>query len=152
MAPVPRRAGFMLLDVALALAVVLMVAAVIWPALPRRTNAALLSATAMDVATLLRADRTRADRDGTARATVVDLAARMVTDARGRSVRIPRDIDVAMLTAGTCQLSGQRYRIEFRPDGSSCGAVLRLANAGRAFRVRVNWLTGWVDVVGPEKA
>jgi len=141
----------MLLDVALALAVVLMVAAVIWPTLPRANNAARLSATAMEVATVLRGDRSRASRDGRPAVSLVDLDRRTVTSAGGRTVKIGAGFDVSVLTTGDCRQSDRRFRIEFRPDGSSCGAVVRLAAGGRAFRVRVNWLTGWVDVVGPEK-
>lgn len=142
----------MLLDVALALAVVLLVAAVIWPSLPRANNAARLSATAMEVATVLRGDRSRAARAGKPAASLLDLDRRTVTSAGGRVVKIGDGFAVDVLTTGECRQSGRRFRIEFRPDGSSCGAVVRLSAGGRAFRVRVNWLTGWVDVVGPEKA
>ena len=148
---VSRRAGFMLIDVALALAVVLMVAAVMWPAMPRATNAARLSATAMEIATMLRADRTAARRTGKPSATVLDLPNRTVKGG-GRSFEVNRGFDFEVLTTAACRQPGERFRIEFRPDGSSCGAVVRIAAGGRAFRVRVNWLTGWVDVVGPEKA
>jgi len=146
-----RRAGFMLIDVAMALAVVLLVAAVMWPAMPRATNSARLSATAMEIATVLRADRTSARRTGNPSATVLDLSSRTVSGG-GRSLAVAPGFAFEVLTTAACRQAGNRFRIEFRPDGSSCGAVVRIAAGGRAFRVRVNWLTGWVDVVGPEKA
>lgn len=137
---------------ALALAVVLMAAAIIWPAIPRGTSSAGLAATVMDVATMLRADRTGAVRDGLRVGTVINLDGRTVRDATGRTVTVPRDLAFEIVTATACSLGGRRYQITFNPDGSSCGGVVRLAKDGRSFRIRVNWLTGWVDVVGPEKS
>ena len=40
--------------------------------------------------------------------------------------------------------------IDFFPSGMSCGGVLALARPGMGFEVRVNWLTGGVDIV-PQK-
>ena len=153
MAPVrDARGGFLLLDVALALAIVLLAAAIVWPAIPRGTTSAGLAATVMDVATLLRADRTGALRDGRRVGTVIDLDGRTVQDAGGRTVTVPRDLAFELVTATACALGDQRYQITFNPDGSSCGGVVRLAKSGRSFRIRINWLTGWIDVVGPEQS
>lgn len=146
-----RRSGFLLLDMALALAIVLLAAAIIGPTIPRGTSSAGLAATVMDVATMLRADRTGAVRDGQRVGTVIDLDGRTVSDARGRTVKVPRDLTFEVTTATPCSLGDRRYQITFNPDGSSCGGVVRLAKGGRSFRIRVNWLTGWVDVVGPER-
>jgi len=142
----------MLLDTILALTIVLLAAAIIWPAIPRGTTSAGLAATVMDVATMLRADRTGAVRDGRRVGTVIDLDDRTVRDAAGRTVRVPRDLAFEVVTATPCSLGDRRYQITFNPDGSSCGGVVRLAKGGRSFRIRVNWLTGWVDVVGPERS
>ena len=114
-----RRSGFLLLDMALALAIVLLAAAIIWPAIPRGTSSAGLAATVMDVATMLRADRTGAVRDGQRVGTVIDLDGRTVSDARGRTVKVPRDLTFEVTTATPCSLGDRRYQITFNPDGSS---------------------------------
>lgn len=141
----------MLLDVVLALSIILMVAAIAWPAMPSGGNRALLAATAMSVASELRADRVRAGREGRPAATTIDVVERSVTGASGRRVALARGVGISVVAGDSCRADAARFRIEFRPDGSSCGAVVRVAAGGRQFRVRVNWLTGWVDVIGPER-
>jgi len=142
----------MLLDMVLALAIILMVAAIAWPAMPTGGNRALLSAAAMSVAAELRADRLAAAREGRPAATVIDLSERSVTGASGRRVTFARGVEVAIKAGKSCEDGSARYRIEFQADGSSCGAEIRLLAGGRQFTVRVDWLTGWVDVRGPDNA
>lgn len=43
-------------------------------------------------------------------------------------------------------LTGDETVIHFFPDGSSNGAVIRVANSGGAYRVDVSWLTGDIQV------
>src|SRR5262245_27832961 len=111
----------MLLDLALALTIMLLVFAVVWPMVGQRTNNAQQAATALDVAVLLRNDRTAATRDGIPTATRIDLARRIVTGSAGRQVRVPGDIALELITGAPCIEGAQRFVIVFAPDGSSCG-------------------------------
>jgi hypothetical protein len=42
-----------------------------------------------------------------------------------------------------------RFAIIFAADGRSCGAVIRLIKNNRDWRIRINWLTGFIDVTAP---
>jgi general secretion pathway protein H len=138
--------GFMLLDAILALSIALLLAIVIWPLVGARTAGAQIAAAALDITTLLRRDRTAASLQGRPSGTRFDLSRRLVTDATGRSVEIPRDASLEVMTAPQCADGQQRFLITFAPDGSSCGGVLTLREGSLAFRIRVNWLSGMIDV------
>jgi general secretion pathway protein H len=144
--------GFMLLDLALALTILLLLFAIAWPAIGNGTNNAQQLATAYDIASLLRVDRSLAASDGRLRGTRINLTARTVTGTTGRLVYIPRDLAVEVTTAQECMEGTQSFVIIFAPNGSSCGGVILLRKNGRAYAVRINWLTGMVDVVKIPKA
>lgn len=142
----------MLLDLALALTILLLMFAIVWPVIGQRTNNAQQAATALDVATLLRADRTSAARNGVPTGTRIDLGRRVITGATGRRVQLPRDIALEVTTGAPCMEGAQRFVIVFAPDGTSCGGVLTLRKGGQIYAVRVNWLSGMIDVVNLPKA
>ena len=142
----------MLLDMALAITILMVLFAVAWPIIGRNTNNAQQMATAMEIANLLKADRVIATRDGLRTVTRVDLAARTVTSTAGRRVYIPDDLAVEITTSQECIEGAQRFSIAFSPSGSSCGGVILLKKNGRAYAVRLNWLSGMVDVIKIPKA
>ncbi|MEJ1159963.1 type II secretion system protein GspH [Prosthecomicrobium sp. N25] len=141
-----RRAGFVLLEVIPALIIFGLMVMMAFPAIPRGTGAARLLATAVDAAALLRETRTASIASGREQAAVFDTRQRSLS-LGGRSVAVPRDVDASLLSGDTCRRDGDRVGILFRPDGTSCGGVLRLAKGPRAFRVRVNWATGNVAIL-----
>jgi general secretion pathway protein H len=147
-----RTSGFMLLDLALALTVLLLMFAVVWPLVGSRTNSAQQAATALDIALLLRADRTAATRDGIPTGTRIDLARRVITGAGGRQVRVPSDVAMDLTTGTQCIEGARRFVILFAPDGSSCGGVLTLRRGNLTYAVRINWLSGMIDVLNVPKA
>jgi general secretion pathway protein H len=143
--------GYLLLDMALALTILLLLFAIIWPSFGSGTTSLQESATALNIATLLRSDRTSATRTGLPTATRIDLDRRVLTSASGRTVEVPGDIAVEVRTGAACMTSARRFTIVFSPDGSSCGGVIVLKKGGLAFAVRVNWLSGMIDVVRESK-
>jgi len=38
------------------------------------------------------------------------------------------------------------------PSGMSCGGVITLSRLGMIYQIRVNWLTGGVDIVAGSRA
>src|SRR4051812_20427833 len=100
--------GFMLLDMALALTILLVLFAIAWPLIGRNTNDAKQMATAMEIANLLKADRAIAARDGHRTATRIDLGARTVTNTAGRQIYLPADLVVEITTAQECMDGAQR--------------------------------------------
>jgi general secretion pathway protein H len=143
--------GYLLLDMALALTILLLLFAIIWPSFGGGTTSLQESATALNIATLLRGDRTSASQTGLPTATRIDLDRRVLTSASGRTVEVPGDIAVEVRTGAACMTSAHRFIIVFSPDGSSCGGVIVLKKGGLSFAVRVNWLSGMIDVVRESK-
>jgi general secretion pathway protein H len=141
-------AGFTLLEIICVVAIIGLIAAVLLPAIPRGTSQPRLKAYAVEIASLLTADRTEAIRNNVAITTDIDAAARSVR-SRGdrRSVQLPDDVDMAATLAARCngQLSGAG--IVFFPSGMSCGGVVSLVRSGVRYDVQVNWLTGGIEIV-----
>src|ERR1043166_460011 len=142
------QAGFTLLEVVCVVAIVALLAAVILPALPRGTSYARLEAYAIETATLLKQDRYAAMRRGARVATEISAAARTVrSGVTGRAVRLPNDIAVEALLAKRCDQRAAGRTIDFFPSGRSCGGTIELTRLGKGFQVRVNWLTGGIELV-----
>lgn len=146
-----RSSGYLLLDMALALTILLLLFAIIWPSFGGGTTSLQELATALNIATLLRGDRTSATRTGLPTATLVDLDRRVLTSASGRTVEVPGDIAVEVRTGAACMTAARQFTIVFSPDGSSCGGVIVLKKGGLTYAVRVNWLSGMIDVVRKSK-
>jgi general secretion pathway protein H len=139
--------GILLLDMALALAILLLLFAVIWPSFGSGSTSLQQSATALNIATLLRSDRTAASRTGAPTGTSIDLDRRTLTSADGRRVEVPADIALEVTTGAACMTSARRFVIVFAPDGGSCGGIIVLKKRGLSYAVRFNWLSGMIDVV-----
>jgi general secretion pathway protein H len=142
----------MLLDMVLALTVLLLLFAIVWPFLGRNTTTTQQAATALDIATLLRMDRASASRTGVATGTRINLNQRVLTGSDGRQILVPADLALEVLTGTTCRRTASEFVIAFLPDGSSCGGIISLAKNNRSYAVRFNWLTGLIDVVETTKS
>ncbi len=130
------------------LAIIALVAAIVLPAIPRATSRARLEAYAVDVAALITQDRNAAVRRRAQIATRIDAPARLiVSGATGRALRLPDDVAVDALLAARCGDRPAGGTIYFFPTGTSCGGVIALRRPGAGYQVRVNWLTGGVEVV-----
>jgi general secretion pathway protein H len=121
------------------------------PRMPMATSRPKLEAYAVQIATLLKADRNAAlARRG---------AVEAIVDARGRTVRagssprfikVPDDVVFDALLPQRCNGRDVPSTITFLPSGMSCGGAIRLTRLGAGFDVRVNWLTGGVDIVAQD--
>jgi len=142
----------LLLDMALALTILLLLIAIVWPTFGSGTTTLQESATALDIATLLRGDRTAASVTGLATSTRIDLANGVLISASGRSVQVPSDVALEVATGASCRASRHRFVIVFSPDGTSCGGTIVLRKGGAAYTIRINWLSGMIDVVYAPRA
>jgi len=140
--------GFTLIEVICVVAIIAIVAAIILPGIPRGTSRARIEAYALETASLLKADRHAAIRRGSEVATEVDAPARSVHSlVFGRTVRVPDDVAFDATLAARCGETRAGSAISFFASGMSCGGTIALTRGGVGYQIRVNWLTGGVEVV-----
>ncbi len=144
------QAGIVLLDIVIAMAVAAMLVLIALPWLPRETTAWRLHGYAAEVGAMLKTDRNAAAKSGRVIATRVDVNRRRLTSGSGGNViAIPQDVTLDVIASDVCPSEDGQFAISFAADGRSCGAVISLAKDGRDWRIRVNWLTGLIDVIAP---
>jgi general secretion pathway protein H len=147
------EAGFTLIEVVCVLAIVGLLAALVLPAVPRGTSQQRLAGYAIEVAALLKADRNAAIRSHAQVATSLDARRRIVVSGAAASViEIPADVSFEALLAQRCGDRRVGATIDFFPSGTSCGGVIAIARQGVGYQIRVNWLTGGVEVVPTGKS
>jgi general secretion pathway protein H len=140
--------GFTLLELVCVIAIVAILAAIVIPALPRGTSRARLESFAIETAAMLKADRNAAIRNRVQVVTEVDAPQRIVrSGVTGRVIRVPDDVAFDTLLAARCNQRAAGPTIRFFASGMSCGGAIALTRLGVGYQVRVNWLTGGVEVV-----
>ena len=144
-----RRRGVVLLDVVLALAILSLAAMVLMPGPRAGPSPVDLRAEAARAAAIFRQGRAAAIRDGGHSDVVVDPSARSVRIAGAPLVRIRPGIDLNWVTSNLCPVVGGARALRFLADGRSCGGVLTLAGAGASVQLRIDWLTGRVEMSSP---
>jgi general secretion pathway protein H len=140
--------GFALIEMLCVLAIIGLLVAIIFPAIPRATSRAKLESYAVETAALLKADRTAALRRQIQVTTQVDAETRSIRSGiTGRVIRFPADVLLDTYLASRCADKNAGRSIDFFPSGMSCGGTIALARPGMGYQVRVNWLTGGVEIV-----
>ena len=140
--------GFTLIEMVAVVALIAILAAIVIPALPRGTSRARLESYAVEAAAMLKFDRDAAIRNRVQIATEIDAPARVMrSGATGRLIRVPDDVRFDALLAARCNSRPAGPTIRFFSSGMSCGGAIALTRLGVGYQVRVNWLTGAVEVV-----
>ncbi len=149
-----RRAdGFTLIEAVSVLAIVALLAAIALPSFPRATTPARLTAYAVEIAALLKADRNAAIRNHAPVSTLLSAAQRTVrSGAGGATIVLPEDVAFDAILAASCEGREAGKTIDFFPSGMSCGGTIALARPGAGYQIRVNWLTGGVELVPIDKS
>lgn len=143
-----RQDGFTLLEIVCVLAIIALLAAILLPKIPVGTSRPQLEAYAIETASLLASDRSAAIRRHVEVSTDVNAPARSVrSGATGRVVRVPNDVVFDAILPKLCNRRPAISTIGFLPSGMSCGGTIVLKRLGIGFEIRVNWLTGGVEVV-----
>ena len=140
--------GFTLLEMVCIIAVIAMMAAILLPNIPRNTTRPRLEAYAVETASLLKADRTAAIRHRAQIATQIDTGARSLrSGSTGQILRVPDDVVFEALLPNRCNGRPALSTISFFPNGISCGGTVTLSRLGARYEIRVNWLTGGIEIV-----
>ncbi|MGA8902901.1 pilus assembly FimT family protein [Bradyrhizobium sp.] len=140
--------GFTLLEMVCVLALVAIMAAVLLPFIPHQTSRSRLQGYVLQTAALLKGDRNAAIRRGMGVATLVDAGSRVIrSGATADMVRIPDDVHFEALLPRTCNQREALSTISFFASGMSCGGAVALTRADVGYEIRVNWLTGRVEIV-----
>jgi general secretion pathway protein H len=146
--PAGAQDGFTLLETVCVVAIIAMLAAILLPILPRETSRPRLEAYAVETASLLNGDRTAAIRRRTSISTQVDANTRSIrSGSSGRVVQIPNDVSIDALLPQRCNDAPAFHAISFFATGMSCGGSIALSRLGAGYEIRVNWLTGGIEIV-----
>ncbi len=139
--------GFTLIEMVCILAIIAMLAAVLLPNIPRDTSRPRLEAYAVETASLLKADRTAAIRNRVQIATQIDAGARSLrSGSTGQILRVPDDVVFDAILPNRCNERPAFSTISFFPTGMSCGGTIMLSRLGTSYEIRVNWLTGGIEI------
>ena len=142
------EAGFTLLEMVCVIAIIAMLAAILLPNFSRATSRPRLEAYAVETASLLKADRTTAMRRRVAVATQVAANERSLrSGSTGRVLRIPDDVNFSATLPIRCNDRPAFSTINFFATGMSCGGTIVLSRLGAGYEIRVNWLTGGIEIV-----
>jgi general secretion pathway protein H len=140
--------GFTLLEMVCVLAIIALLAAVLLPLVPHQTSRSRLQAYALQAAALLKADRNAAIRRQVSVTTVVDAEARAIRSGSSQAViRVQQDVHFDALLPQTCRERPALSTISFFANGTSCGGAIALTRPDAGYEVRVNWLTGRIEIV-----
>ena len=143
-----HECGFTLLEMVCVISIIAMLAAVLLPLLPRHTSRSRLQAYALEMATLLKADRNAAIRRRADVSTLVDAPSRAIrSGVTAQTIRIPEDVRFDALLPQSCRQRAALSTISFFADGMSCGGSIALTRLDMAYEIRVNWLTGRIEIV-----
>lgn len=143
----PAQDGFTLLEMVCVIAIVAMLAAVLMPSLSRGTSRPRLEAYAVETAALLKSDRTAAMIRRIPVVTQVDARARLFrSGSSGQTLQVPDDVDVTAMLPARCNERPASSTITFFATGMSCGGTILLSRLGAGYEIRVNWLTGGIEI------
>ena len=144
----PSERGFTLLEMVCVLALIALMASVLLPFVPRHTSRSRLQGYVLQTAALLKEDRNAAIRRGTGVATLIDAGSHTIRSGSSADmIRIPDDVHFETLLPRTCNQREALSTISFFASGMSCGGTVALTRADVGYEVRVNWLTGRVEIV-----
>ena len=146
--PSRYQQGFALLDLLMGMAVLALLMLVAMPVLRPGTSPLRQEAYAAEIAALLKSERaTAAQSIGSSTGIRIDVSDRRIfAAARSRAIQLPADLALDVTSSDACRRERGSFVISFDVDGRSCGAVIHVSKGDRVWSVRINWLTGYVDV------
>lgn len=141
-----REAGFSLLEIMIALAILALAVALVGVAFARSSTGFRFDAAAQELTLTLREAQARALRSGRDMAVVIDVDKHTYQLNADRPIDIPEDTAIRVVSAGQAMSSSRSPVFSFSPDGGSTGGSITLSLPDRSATITVDWLTGAVDL------
>lgn len=138
-----------LLDVVLALAILALGALVLMPRPTSGVSASTLQAEAARAAAEFRRARAQALRMRVPVDVFVDVARRRIEFEGSDALELRDGIQLAWTTSSQCPIRDGLRALRYLPDGRSCGGVMDLTGGRASVQLRVDWLTGRVEMATP---
>nr|WP_272884923.1 GspH/FimT family pseudopilin [Candidatus Rhodoblastus alkanivorans] len=135
------RAGFTMLEMLVALAVLAMAGALASQLLRPRSPRLRLEAATRALCATLRAARSRAIAADAPAIVAIDLVAKTYSSPVAGLGRLPKEVAIKVNVAHD-EARGGAGAIRFFPDGGATGGDILLALGGSQAKISVNWLTG----------
>jgi general secretion pathway protein H len=139
--PNARRAGFSLLEMLAALAIIALAGSFAAQLLRPKSPRLRLEAAARSLCGTVRAAQARALATQTPTLVSIDVTSRSYTSSVGGRGQLPADASVT-LTLARDEAGSSQGAIKFYPGGGASGGDIALTLEGRAAKISVNWLTG----------
>jgi general secretion pathway protein H len=140
------EAGFTLIEMIVALAILGFTLALIVGYKPPWSSTLGLRATAAELASQLRLARSEAVLRNRSIAFEIDMAAHEFRIGDRAARQLSPALTIVLLTIAGEQRDASKGGIRFNPDGSSTGGRISLADGPRKMAVGVDWLSGRVSV------
>ena len=152
-AVIPNRqtheAGFTLLEMIAALALVALAVSIVMPRLSASRQSLRLRTVAVEVASNMKIARSEAMKTNTDTVFVVDTTNRSYSAAGAVAQKqIPRDIAISFESQAAESSGPSRAGFRFRPDGTASGGSIKLQTGASTTAISVDWLTGAVTLRG----
>jgi general secretion pathway protein H len=139
-----RQRGFTLIEIVVVVGLIALLTAVIAGTVVGGLGGAKVRAASKDLIAALRFTRSQAVVKREAQVLVLDVERRAYKVPGRDWVELPKDMQLAMLTAAQEQVGEGVAQIRFFPDGSSTGGNIELSRGEAMWRIDVAWLTGEV--------
>ena len=144
-----NNSGFTLVELLVVLAILALALAVVPPSLTGAIDSARFKSAQRDLVSALRYTRSRAVNSQQAASVEINVKqGTMQVAGKQRTLPIPDDVALTLVTAQREQLSAFEGAIRFYPDGSSTGGQVRFSKDDQVWSINVDWLTGRISTTG----
>ena len=136
--------GFTLIELIAVVALIALATAIVLSTTTGGIESARIRAASKELVAALRYTRTQAITKRESQALTIDVEQRSSTAPGRKTIELPRQLELKLLTAAQEQVDDGVGRIRVFPDGASTGGHVELIYGDARWRIDVNWLTGEV--------
>ena len=144
---IQKSNGFTLLELIVTIVIAVSITAISAAAYSRLSSSAALKATTQDMLVTLRHARNTAIKNNKEVIFLIDLDKKIYEIVGSNRQRLlDKSLTLKLFSAKFYGTSKTISQIRFAPDGSSSGGEIKISNGKKINRIKVEWLTGKVDL------